>query len=915
VNKWLLVAFFLACAIVGSGLAFAARVSDVRATLHNFSNAPAGSATPTGTVPARTVMSTSNATGGTDQVCVFCHTPHGASAGITPLWNRKVNATANAYTAYTSSSLDAEAIQGALSKNANGSSKLCLSCHDGSLAISSVNVLNGAGSPTTPGTVTINMTGTGAGGTMPPGSYGETTGFTRKLGVDLTNDHPISVTFNSTLADRDGELRALDSVQKYPAGTGTVIGVRSSGYKPKLPLEPTGPLGAGQIQCATCHDPHIRESNAGAVDYGNEKFLRLNRFQAAAATGIYNQANDIICLSCHTKSGIGGTSNTSWAYSVHANNQVTTQTYTTAGANLRQFPASLPVWQAACLNCHDTHTVSGARRLLREGTNPGVASPKPGGAGTSAIEETCYQCHDGTVTVLNSVATVPNIKTDFSLLRHMPIANATETHDIGGNFTIGSDGYNECASTTNGCGKDFIESRAKLGVSALTNRHAECTDCHNPHRVVKFQDFRGPSAAYGTISGAPDASGTHPHQSTTNHSNIASGVLRGAWGVEPVYGAATNPASFHTLPSSYTVKRGDPATSATANVFDTYVTREYQICLKCHSDFGYSDNNVYPSGNRPALGSFTGGTTSGTNGLTMYTNQAKEFQAPVGHRGEGINKGNEAGSADSITAGARFDANNHRSWHPVMDITNRTLVARNITGITPWRTPWSNQVGSNTMYCSDCHGSNVTSTTSVRPDGNGTDAAPTENGNPWGPHGSTNDFILKGSWTDTKGSNVNLLCFKCHDNAVYSSRNDSGRRTGFYDGFTGKGNLHNYHVDRVGELRCTWCHVAVPHGWKNRSLLVNLNDVGEEAGQGAGSSKEVAINSSAGVYTQEPYYYKAKLKIVSFAASGSWRDTNCGSVGKSGTGPTTGIINSSGGSGNTNLTGKDWMTTTCDPPP
>jgi hypothetical protein len=36
------------------------------------------------------------------------------------------------------------------------------------------------------------------------------------------------------------------------------------------------------------------------------------------------------------------------------------------------------VWKASCLNCHDTHTVQGARRLLREGTDS-TAVPKTGG--------------------------------------------------------------------------------------------------------------------------------------------------------------------------------------------------------------------------------------------------------------------------------------------------------------------------------------------------------------------------------------------------------------------------------------------------------------------------------------------------------------------------------------------------------
>ena len=110
--------------------------------------------------------------------------------------------------------------------------------------------------------------------------------------------------------------------------------------------------------------------------------------------------------------------------------------------------------------------------------------------------------------------------------------------------------------------------------------------------------------------------------------------------------------------------------------------------------------------------------------------------------------------------------------------------------------------------------------------------------------------------------------------------------------------------------------MAVPHGWKNKAFLVNLNDVGEEAGQGVGASKEVSINNSNDYYTQGPYYLEAKNKVISFARAGQWSETNCGSAGKSGTGLTTGRINSTNGQA-TNLTGngKNWMTNMCQNPP
>jgi len=1022
-------AIFAVCAALVMGATHAAKIADIRGTKHNFSAAPAGTPTPTGEVLERgtsntgavrpdgslvgggaradVVQDTLHKTEAATQICVFCHTPHGATNNASPLWNRTLSSAT--YLPYTSASLDSQVIRGAPLEQPGGSSKLCLSCHDGTLAIGNVNVANGISQENgVPGqNIALNIDGVRkTNDSFIREGAGETTGFTRRLGVrgaaqvDLTNDHPISIDFTAALAARDGELRPVtnDANQRWPNNATPVVGVRTATSRPKLKLEVPANGGAAQVQCATCHDPHLRESDPAV---GNQKFLRLNRFQEAAPQPEFNATNDIICLACHDRNQEGQVNSAGpWSFSSHANAQSAISTYVTTGAAapavaLREFPAAQPIWKAACLNCHDTHTVQGSRRLLREGVDTVIPVGAIKTGGNPAIEEACYACHTTAAASVVTSATrpPPDIKTDFTMLnRRMPITTAAQ--GLGGNGTVEvhnisgqtSDTAPDCGGAsvaTNKCGADFIEQQANLGLGNLNNRHAECTDCHNPHRVVPFRNFLGKPP--GTLTGLPDKAGTHPHYDSATvpagergagapfkHSNIASGPLRGSYGVQPIYssalfGSTANPPVMGVgLPVSFDVKRGDPGASMSDLVTEPYVTREYQICLKCHSNYGFSDNDLPgATGNRPnlRLDNGTQGTTpttinpaTATNGLTQYTNIAKEIQAPATHKGN-LAPGDSGAFAGTppLPAGVapyvvNFQANNRRGWHPVMAETGRTPAVRSgtINGqLTPtiWNLPWSNFIGEQTMYCTDCHGSGTLPGTAI-PVG-------ADLGNPWGPHGSNHNFLLKGPFDRCTGTDTDLsqngnlaaclagtgnldgaaintpltqypdgarastqgdLCFKCHDYVNYATPN--GTKVSGFSGSKDQ-NLHVFHAAKVGAMRCTWCHAAVPHGFKNKVLLVNLNDVGPEAlcrqeelddginctlGQPIAAGTQVRTgtlptpNGAVNYwvrrgYTNPPYYLNARVKVNTFANSGNWEQDNCGSAGAPGV----------------NIRGRDWM--------
>ncbi|HEX9023319.1 MAG TPA: cytochrome c3 family protein [Geobacteraceae bacterium] len=182
------------------------------------------------------------------QLCVFCHTPHGASQER-DLWNHQLSAV----TQYT---MPASPTQLSTPTNPpDGSSKLCLSCHDGTVAIGAV--LRDAEQSN----VTISLTGTGPGGVMPgspvPGQHASD-----NLGTDLSGTHLVAIAVNDQLiSDKNAQYaNNLTSMQLAYPPPGDPVKLSSTGnlYKGQPGKNSLG------VQCTSCHDPH---------DNTNGKFL------------------------------------------------------------------------------------------------------------------------------------------------------------------------------------------------------------------------------------------------------------------------------------------------------------------------------------------------------------------------------------------------------------------------------------------------------------------------------------------------------------------------------------------------------------------------------------------------------------------------------------------------------------------
>ena len=179
------------------------------------------------------------------EICAPCHTPHGADQAVpnAPLWNHQV--TTASYSVYTSTTLDASVGQ------AGGASKLCLSCHDGTVAID---------------------------------SFGGSTGsrFMRSslaTGTDLSGHHPISFVYDAALATADGELWD-------PSGTSSGLGGTIA----------SDLLVGGRLECSSCHDVHLARNTSGCggchnMHAGTTTLLSLRK----------DNSNSAFCLTCHKK--------------------------------------------------------------------------------------------------------------------------------------------------------------------------------------------------------------------------------------------------------------------------------------------------------------------------------------------------------------------------------------------------------------------------------------------------------------------------------------------------------------------------------------------------------------------------------------------------------------------------------------
>ncbi len=188
------------------------------------------------------------------RICIFCHHPHNAQkldSNITysPLWNHDVTTFAGNFTTYDNGTQPTSGrnMLNATLEQPGGVSLLCLSCHDGSVALNAYS--NNLGQP------------------APPGADNSFIALGYKIGGDndLSNHHPIGFNYIDVM---NADMEIADTT-KLVTSTTTIADLL---------------YGGTQFECVSCHDVHNTQNALGA-----ERFLWKSN----------DHSN--FCLTCHEK--------------------------------------------------------------------------------------------------------------------------------------------------------------------------------------------------------------------------------------------------------------------------------------------------------------------------------------------------------------------------------------------------------------------------------------------------------------------------------------------------------------------------------------------------------------------------------------------------------------------------------------
>jgi len=490
--------------------------------------------------------------------CTFCHAPHSGLGGVTPLWNQTLSSAT--YVPYNSATYHQK---GNTQPTLGVTSSLCLSCHDGTIAVGQ----------------------SAAYGKIP------TTGqmsAADSFGNNLVGSHPFSL----VVPIKDAPNLVSSLTQGKTA-------------------DPTGAvkLVNGNIECTSCHDPHVqnvdriaqqflvRDSSSGQMCLACHDPTRVVQGQTNALTGwngsSHQAATNAVSPDAHV--GSYGTVGQNACTACHMNHNAPS-----AGQLLRPATPETPnmdVATQACITCHNggTYLSPAAPNVMAEYTK--VAHLLPAGnnghdAGEPGVlsnnrHATCVDCHNAHASMPEPTFAVPpairpsqtgtvGISMSDGVTVLTPAANQFENclrcHGTGpGKQRMLIYGYAPMRAVTAPDSLNLIPQFATTAISSHPVMHDRSSTLPQPSLLLNMLNLNG------TVSSrlvGPRIFCTDCHNSDDNREF-------GGTGANGPHGSVNT----HILERNYQFSQAAVPGGLVTNTFpkpDLSTTGPYAMCGKCH---------------------------------------------------------------------------------------------------------------------------------------------------------------------------------------------------------------------------------------------------------------------------------------------------------------------------------------------